>query len=334
MAIDYVCRYPGTFAALPRHSGINLSIQLDGIQRRFGGCAMNIAYTLKLLGDEPTPFAAAGRDYALAASQDGVPEAPAATQARGETGTESYAAHLRAMGMDTSGIHVSDAPYSAHGFVFTDREQNQFTGFFGGESDVDFKARLRRFVAEREFDYAILAPDVPAKMTAAAHVMRERRVPFLADPGQNITDFADADAVALVRASTALIVNQYEYATIRKRAGADLHRIDPIVVTLAERGARWISKRHGSGAERAVEADVVDPTGCGDAFRGGFVHALLRGSSLRDAVRGGAVTASVALRATGTQMHRCDDFAARYSAAWNDSPAWLGEGAGGRPAWR
>lgn len=310
MAIDYVCRYPGAFSALPQHRGINLSVQLDRIERRFGGCAMNIAYTLKLLGEEPTPFTSAGRDYALAATE-------------GEDGTVSYATHLRDIGMDTSGIHVTDVPYSAHGFVFTDREQNQFTGFFGGESDAGFKERLRRFVAERDFHYAILAPDVPAKMIAAAHVMRERCIPFLTDPGQNITDFEDADAVALVQASTALIANEFEHETIRRRAGEHLAHIDPVIVTLGERGARWISERHGSGSERAVEATVVDPTGCGDAFRAGFAHALLRGASLRDAIRGGAVTASTALQATGTQLHRCDDFAARYRSAWKEAPAWL-----------
>ena len=271
---------------------------------------MNIAYTLKLLGEEPTPFASAGRDYALAATE-------------GEDGTVSYATHLRDIGMDTSGIHLTDAPYSAHGFVFTDSEQNQFTGFFGGEPDAGFEERLLRFVAERDFHYAILAPDVPAKMIAAAHVMRERCIPFLTDPGQNITDFGYADAVALVQASTALIVNEFEHETIRRRAGEHLAHIDPVIVTLGERGARWISERHGSGSERSVEATVVDPTGCGDAFRAGFVYALLRGSSLRDAVRGGAVTASMALQTTGTQLHRCDDFAARYRSAWKEAPAWL-----------
>lgn len=302
---------------MPQHRGINLSVQLDRIERRFGGCAMNIAYTLKLLGEKPTPFASAGRDYALAATE-------------GEDGTASYAAHLRAIDMDTSGIHVTDAPYSAHGFVFTDREQNQFTGFFGGESDAGFEERLRGFVAERDFHYAILAPDVPAKMIGAAHVMRERGIPFLADPGQNITDFEDDDAVALVQASTALIVNEFEHETICRRAGEHLAHIDPVIVTLGERGARWISKRHGNGGERAVEATVVDPTGCGDAFRAGFAHALLRGASLRDAIRGGAVTASVVLQSTGTQLHRCDDFAARYRAAWKETPAWLEGASAGR----
>ena len=305
LAIDYVCDYPGLFSALPRHRGINLSVQLNRIERRFGGCAMNIAYTLKLLGDEPTPFVFAGQDFLAA-------------------GADHYAAHLRAIGMDTSGIRVTDAPYSAHGFIFTDREQNQFTGFFGGEASADFEQRLRRFAAGCDFDYAILAPDVPAKMIAAANAMRDLDIPFLTDPGQNITDFTAADAVALVRASTALIVNEFEHATIKKAAGADIERLDPVVVTLGAKGARWYSPGAGDGVEPAVAATVVDPTGCGDAFRAGFVHALLRGAALRDAVRSGAVTASAVLRTKGTQTHRCDDFAPRYRANWNDSPAWLG----------
>lgn len=309
LAIDYVCDYPGAFSTLPRHRGINLSVQLDRIERRFGGCAMNIAYTLRLLGDQPTPFVFVGQDFE---------HAPAASG--GAFG--DYAAHLSAIGMDTSGIMATDAPYSSHCFIFTDREQNQFTGFFGGAATTEFEQRLRRFVAERRFDYAILAPDLPAKMIAAARVMRELEVPFLTDPGQNITDFEEEDAARLVRASTALIVNQFEYDTIRGAAGDAIDDLDLLVVTLGAAGARWRS-RGCEGKECAVKVDVVDPTGCGDAFRAGFVYATLREAPLRDAVRGGAVAASLVLETAGTQRHRGDEFQSRYRAAWGDSPHWL-----------
>ena len=301
MAIDYVGRYPGTFSALPRHRGINLSIQLDEIDRRFGGCAMNIAYTLQLLGQAPSPFVFVARELEA-----------------------DYAAHLKAAGMDLSGIVAVDAPYCSHGFVFTDREQNQFTAFFGGPAAEvgDMRPRLRRFVESGTFDYAILAPDLPANMIAAAGVMRDCNIPFLTDPGQNLTDFGAEDALRLVRLSDALIVNEYEHETLKRMVGDALDDLALLVVTEGERGARWRSTVEGDGQQPAVVATIVDPTGCGDAFRGGFVDARLRGATLRDAVRAGGVLAAIVLETAGCQGHRCDDFEARYRRAWGDAPAW------------
>ena len=308
LAIDHVCDYPGDFAALPQQPGLNLSVQLDGMAQRFGGCAMNIAYTLKALGCEPVPFVFVGRDF------DG-----------------EYAAHLRRLGIDTSGVTIADAPYSSHCFIFTDRQQNQFTGFFGGPTTVaDFASRLERFAAAGRFASAILAPDLPGKMIPAARAMRELEIPFLTDPGQNITDFRPADAIELARLSTALIVNEFEHATLRRLAGDDaLAHLDPLIVTLGKRGVRWRSKREGDGCQDAIAAKVADPTGCGDAFRAGLTFAQLHGAPLADAMRAGGVAASIALASPGTQEHRCDDFAARYRASWNDSPRWLDAAPGG-----
>ena len=302
LAIDLVGRYPGAFSALPRHPGINLSVQLDRIDRRYGGCAMNIAYTLQLLGQRPVPFVFVGEDF-----------------------DASYAAHLRALGMDCAGVNAAPAPYSSHCFVFTDREQNQFTAFYGGPAAVarDLGPRLRQFARARRFDYAILAPDYPANMIAAAEIARDCDIPFMTDPGQNLTDFDAASAARLARLSTALIVNEYEYATLRDLAGDDaLAHLDPLVVTEGERGAFWRSAAEGDGRERAVAAAVEDPTGCGDAFRAGLIDARLRGAALRDAARAGAVAAAIALESAGGQAHRCDDFNDRYRRAWGEAPAW------------
>ena len=294
LAIDHIGRYPGAFSALPRHRGINLSVQLGRIERRFGGCAMNIAYTLRRLGHDPAPFVFVGQDY-----------------------DADYAAHLAAMGMDTGGINHTEAPYSAHAFVFTDREDNQFTAFYGGPSRAaDWADRLARFVERGRFAQALLAPDLPANMITAAEVLTAHGVPFLTDPGQNITDFAAADARRLVGLSTTVFVNEFEHETLRDMAGDALRELDTLVVTRGERGVFWRSRAEGGGEERAVPATVADPTGGGDAFRGGFLHARLQGASLRVAVRAGAVTAAMALEVVGTQLHHCDDFAARYREAW------------------
>ena len=259
---------------------------------------MNIAYTLRLLGNDPVPFVHVGRDF-----------------------DSGYAAHLKACGVDTSGIRVVDAPHSAHGFIFTDTEQNQFTGFFGGPGPTaEFGSELQRHAAS--FEYGILAPDLPANMIPAATALREAGVPFLTDPGQNLTDFRADEATELLARSTAVIVNEFEYERLRDLVGERLNTLDLVVVTEGERGARWHSKSEGDGRERAVSARIVDPTGCGDGFRGGFVHARLRGSPVSEAVRAGAVTAAMVLETAGTQTHRCDDFAERYRRSWGDLPDW------------
>ena len=260
---------------------------------------MNIAHTLRLLGNDPAPFVYVGRDF-----------------------DAEYAAHLAASGLDTSGIRVVDAPHSAHAFIFTDTDQNQFTGFYGGPGpSADFGIDLRRYATG--FAYGILAPDLPANMITAAHALLDVGVPFLTDPGQNLTDFGADDAAELVALSTALIVNEFEYMRLRDLVGARLDALDLVVVTEGERGARWHSKTEGDGREGVVAAQIADPTGCGDGFRGGFVHARLRGSPVAEAVRAGAVTAAIVLETAGTQTHRCDAFAERYHRAWGDSPDWL-----------
>ena len=298
--------YPGTFSRLPKHDGINLSVQLARIERRFGGCAMNIAYTLKALGEEPTPFVFVGLDF-----------------------DRDYARHLDDHRIDVSGVNLVEAPYSSHGFIFTDRDQNQFTGFFGGPAaHHDLAPPLRQFVgnrhAARRFDYALLAPDIPPNMIAAAETMREAGIPFLTDPGQNLTDFDADGARELVALSRMVVVNEYEHDTLRELAGDAVNDLDLLLVTEGERGTRWVSRTGGSGREQAVTANVVDSTGCGDAFRAGYLHASLRGADVRTAVRAGGVTAALVLETRGTQNHDCRDFAARYRGAWGDDPPWLG----------
>ena len=301
LAIDYVADYAGVFSGLPRHRGINLAVQLESIERRFGGCAMNIAYTLRLLGNDPVPFVYVGHDFG-----------------------DEYAVHLEACGVDTTGIHVLEAPHSAHAFIFTDAVQNQFTAFFGGPGPTPgFGLGLRSLAAGCEF--GVLAPDLPANMITAATALRDAGVPFLTDPGQNLTDFRAADAIELVARSTAVIVNEFEYVRLRDLVGDRLNALDLVVVTEGERGARWHSKPEGDGRERAVAARIVDPTGCGDGFRGGFVHARLRGCPVSEAVRAGAVTAAMVLETAGTQTHRCEDFAERYRRSWGHLPDWVSD---------
>ena len=299
LAIDWVAEYPGRFQDLPRHQGINLSITLGRVDRRFGGCAMNIAYGLALLGQSPAPFVFVGDDF-----------------------DAGYRRHLTALGIDQGGIvRAPGAAFSSRAFIFTDREGNQFTGFHPAPSrPEDFAERLAAFVQARAFDYAVLAPDEAANMIAAARVMNARQVPFLCDPGQCLTDFSGAETAELVRLSRELIVNQYEFETLQGRCGDLLEGLHRLLVTAGADGSFC-----GEVAVPAAPAGGIgDPTGCGDAYRAGYVHAQQRGASLLESMRAGATAAAIKLESEGAQGHRFEDFADRYAAHWGEPASWLG----------
>ena len=300
LAIDYVADYGGRFSRLPHHPGVNLSIRLERIDRRFGGCAMNIAYGLNRLGHEAVPFVFVGDDYG-----------------------EDYQDHLDDLGIDQGGItRLSGAGYSSHAFVFTDAEGNQFTGFFPGPARVDdFAPRLSAFAADRLPDFAVLAPDIAVNMIDAAHIMRTLGVPFLCDPGQGLTDFTAREVRELIALSDALIVNEFEFATVAGKCKEELRAPKYVIVTSGETGSCC-----GDIIVPAVPTSVVkDPTGCGDAYRTGFVDARLRGAAMRDAMRAGACAATINIEHQGTQSHDFSDYAQRYRECWNDAPAWLAE---------
>lgn len=301
LAIDYCAAYPGRFDALPRHSGINLSIQLERLERRFGGCAANVAYSLGLLGCRPAPFVFAGIDF-----------------------DDGYADHLRAAGVDLSGVQRSpDAKFSSRGFVFTDSAGNQFTGFFSGPARAgDYAERLRAFASANAFDYAVLAPDIAANMIAAARLMRGAGVPFLCDPGQCLTDFSARETIELASLCPEMALNHYEWDTLRERC-ADSASPRRLLVTAGADGARC----GDLAVPAAPAAPIADSTGCGDAWRAAYVHARLRDASLRDAMRAGSVAAAICIEGQGAQAHRFDAFDARYAAAWGEMPGWRLAGA-------
>ena len=262
---------------------------------------MNVAYSLKCLGHDPIPFVFTGRDL-----------------------DDDYQAHLSRIAMDQDGIvKVETAIHSSHAFIFTDVKGNQFTGFYPGPTRTqEFETQLRRLLRQKHaIDYAIIAPDIPSNMIAAAGILRERGTPFLTDPGQGITDFTATDCRRLMELSNHVIMNQYEYDTLRKRISID--QIKNLVITMGPQGARWMCGENEGAESAVVPIRPVDPTGCGDAFRAGYIHAKLMGASYRDAVRCGAVVASVNIESVGTQEHNLDNLVKRYAAAWKERPSWL-----------
>ncbi len=302
-AFDFVGTYPGSFTALQRHTGINVSLHLDDVDRQFGGCAMNIAYSLHGLGDAPTPFAFVGSDFENSA----------------------YGRHLRDLGIDASGIRPTSGT-SSHAFIFSDVDGNQFTAFFPGPArNPGYRDELDEFVSNGTFAAAIAGPDIPENMINCLDICRARSIPVISDPGQVITDFTDADIAALIARTETLIVNEYEHTTILNAVGdAQLANVKRVVITHGGQPIRWRRGATWASVEVPV-SQIVDPTGAGDAFRAGFLHADLRTDDTGVAVRSGVVTAKACIAQRGAQVHDLALFTDQYLETWGESPPWLGD---------
>lgn len=306
LAIDFIGRYPGTFESYGDGQPLNMSVQLSELNQGFGGCAMNIAYTLKLLGFEPIPLVRVGTDF-----------------------HEGYREHLANLNITTDAI-VVDArlPFSSRAFIITDDHGNQITAFFPGSSDPRYSTVPVPSAAEtaRRFkcDYVILAPDLPQNMLAHAESLSVADIPYLFDPGQGLPDFSDEHTKALVGLSRQVVVNEHEWKCLIDRIdggeSALRRHFDWIVVTHGADGVKVYSGSRTWQVAAIKPETFIEHTGCGDAFRAAFVGALTAGADLERSVKAGVLAATIKLESPGTQLHRMsvDSFRERYRETFSE----------------
>jgi adenosine kinase len=297
LAYDRIMTFPGKFSdhILPDKLHIlNVCFLVDGLTEKFGGTAGNIAYSLKLLGQDPVILATAGKDFA------------------------GYRRWLEQCGLSFEGVRQIDDEFTAGAYITTDQSDNQITGFNPGAMkhpcgfDVDS--------LDPADVLAIVAPGNLADMQDYPRRYKARGIRFVFDPGQNITAFSGQALTEMLTGSSYLISNDYELELIQNATGltlADiLSRTGVLITTLGEKGSII---RQG-GAELAVPparaTAVKDPTGAGDAFRAGLLMGLCAGLPLEKAGRLGSVSAVYAVERHGTQEHAytMQEFMARYEA--------------------
>lgn len=307
LAYDLIMDFPGNFKdhILPdKLHVINMSFLVGDLKKQRGGCAANIAYTMSLL-DTPTRIvAAAGRDF------------------------DEYAEWLESRGMDTGGISVFDDEITASCYITSDRVGNQITGFHPGAMRRARDISLRSSLVNGSTRYCIVAPDDPDGMLRHCHEARELGIPLVFDPSFQVLAFEGERLMEGARGAYALILNDYEFAMFQQKTGRERdelleHDIEMIIVTYGDRG----SEIYRRGQEPVVVPsakvnDVVDPTGAGDAFRGGFLAGLLRGFDLDACGRMGSVAAAYAIEQLGTQNHdyTAEEFWARYASNFGSIP--------------
>ena len=294
IAYDYLMSFPGRFTEhfLPEHmSRVSLSFLVDTMDKRRGGCAPNIAYTLALLGHRPRLMATAGQDF-------------------GE-----YRQWLEAAGIDTSLVKVVEGKFTASFFCSTDEESNQIASFYTGA--MAHAAELS-FRTAPEARLAIISPNDPAAMVQYAEECRTLDVAFIWDPGQQCARMTGDELAEGLAGAAVVICNDYEFELIRQKTGLDetgvLERAGALVITKGENGCSIIENGGSTEVAAVTPHRIVDPTGVGDAFRGGFLKGMAEKAPYEVCARLGSVAATYALEHLGGQSHAYSwqEFRSRY----------------------
>ena len=302
IAYDYLMSFPGSFSEhlLPDHlQRVSLSFLVDSMDKRRGGCAPNIAYTLALLGVRPRLMATAGQDF------------------------DDYRLWLETAGVDTSLVRQVPGKFTASFFCSTDRDGNQIASFYTGAMAHAGELSFRDAGA---CHLAIISPNDPAAMVQYAAECRELGVPYIFDPSQQVARLSGDELRQGVSGAELLICNDYEFAIIREKTGMDegamLAHARALVVTKGEHGAAIIQPAGTILIPPVPPVQIVDPTGVGDAFRGGFMKGLAMGAGYEVAGRLGSVAATYALEHMGGTSHTYTiaEFATRYEAAFGMVP--------------
>ena len=286
LAFDTIMGFEGRFAEqiLPDQLHIlNVSFLVPGLRRDFGGCAGNIAYSLKQLGGEPLPMATLGSDGA------------------------DYLARLRELGISMEFVRQVQETYTAQAMIMTDRDNNQITAFHPGAM---MQAHLTRIEARPDIKLGIISPDGRDAMLQHAAQFHAAGIPFVFDPGQGLPMFDGKELAAFVEQATWVTVNDYEGKMLSERTGwssAEIsRRTQGLVVTLGAEGCElWIGgeKSHVPGVKASA---VVDPTGCGDAWRGALLYGLEQGWPLARCAELGNRVGALKIASRGPQNWRLD----------------------------
>ena len=301
VAYDYLMTFPGLFRdyILPdKLEHISLSFLVDAMVRRRGGIAPNIAYTLALLGEKPRVMATVGEDFA------------------------EYRAHLESVGVDTSLMKVIPGLFTASFFCNTDQSNAQIASFYPGA--MDRAGELSFHDLAQKPDWVVVSPNSPASMVKYPQECQELGIPYLYDPSQQIPRMTAEDLRLGVQGAAALMVNDYEFELILKQTGMSEPEIREglrfMVITRGEDGASIYADGKEIRTPIVPPKEIADPTGVGDAFRGGFLTGFSHGFDWEICGKMGALAATYCLEAMGTQEHSYTPqaFIARFREHFED----------------
>ncbi len=286
LAFDSIMSFEGRFSEqiLPDQLHIlNVSFLVPALRRDFGGCAGNIAYSLKILGGTPLPMATLGSDSA------------------------DYLQRLKSLGISTEYVRQISDTYTAQAMIMTDRDNNQITAFHPGAM---MQAHITRIEKHADIKLGIISPDGRDAMLQHAEQFRAADIPFVFDPGQGLPMFDGDDLARFIDQATWVTVNDYEGKMLSDRTGlshAEIsRRVKGLIVTLGAEGCEvWIDGNKTIVPPVKATA-VIDPTGCGDAWRGALLFGLEKGWDLPKCAALGNQVGALKIAQRGPQNYNVD----------------------------
>jgi adenosine kinase len=298
LAYDTIMVFPDHFSRhiLPDQAKVlSVSFQIGEMRREWGGCAGNIAYNLKAIGGEPVVMATVGDD-----------------------GLE-YKERLAALGIAVDGVRHVPGAYTGQAFIITDLDDNQITAFHPGAMNYSHQSRVADVA---DIGLGIIAPDGKEGMRSHAAQFAQAGVPFIFDPGQGMTLFDGQELMSMIGMARYVAVNDYEGRMLAERTGVPLaqiaEQVDALIVTLGADGSviHADGKTYPIPAARA--AAVLDPTGCGDAYRAGLLYGIARGWDWERTGGLASVLGAIKIASRGAQKHALsrDSAAALYKATF------------------
>jgi adenosine kinase len=270
---------------------LNVSFLVPEMRREFGGCAGNIAYNLNLLGDVPVTMATVGRDFGM------------------------YAEWIRKTGLIADHIRQIDNEYTGQAFITTDLDDNQITAFHPGAMG---QSHLNKVTDAKNISVGIVSPDGRDGMIQHAEQFAAAGIPFIFDPGQGLPMFGGDDLKKFISEATWVTVNDYEWQLVRQKTGWSqqdvLQHAQALIVTRGGDGSTIYLKDGEISIPCAKASAVVDPTGCGDAYRAGLLHGLLHGLDWEQTGRIASLIGTLKIESRGPQNHRFTraEFAQRF----------------------
>ena len=296
MAYDNIMVFPGRFQehilADQLHI-LNVAFLVPEMRKEFGGCAGNIAYNLRQLGEEPLIMATVGDDFPV------------------------YAERLQANTIDQRYIRSVDATLTAQAYITTDLDDNQITAFHPGAMD---HAHLNEIPTDAGITLGMISPDGRQGMIEHSEQFAAAGIPFMFDPGQGLPMFDGDDLKTFVGQATWVAVNDYEGQLLQDRTGWSLQEIaeqvDALIVTRGGNGSIIYAEGREIEIPAVKPADILDPTGCGDAYRAGLVYGISHGWSWEDTGRLASLIGARKIAHRGTQNHALslDDVRQEFAA--------------------
>lgn len=270
---------------------LNVSFLVPQLRREFGGCAGNIAYNLNLLGGSALPMGTVGKDFG------------------------PYADWMDKQKIARTFVKEISESYTAQAYITTDLDDNQITAFHPGAMG---EAHKQKIPADKAIKIGTVSPDGRDGMIQHSKQFAEAGIPFLFDPGQGLPMFSGDDLKTFIDEANYMAVNDYEMELVMSKTGLSLTQIasqlDALIVTKGSKGADIITKAKTYEIPVAHAQSLADPTGCGDAFRGGLLYGLLNGMDWDTAGRIGSLLGAYNIERPGTQNHKftLENFRARF----------------------